>query len=60
MERLVQNVKHFTSAMFNGVSAVCSGVVATGLTSGLSSLQSFYLSPLFLTLVFYRYSSISN
>lgn len=36
MEGLVQNVKYVASAVVNGVSAVCSGVVATGVTSGLN------------------------
>lgn len=49
MEGLVQNVKYVTSAVVNGVSAVCSGVVATGVTSGLNleSLSSlgFFLNP---------------
>ncbi|QMV14323.1 hypothetical protein Vspart_01578 [Vibrio spartinae] len=48
MERLVQNVKYVASAVVNGVSAVCSGVVATGVTSGLNleGLRSlgFYLN----------------
>ncbi len=48
MERLKQNVKGITASIVNGVSAVCSSVVATGLTAGLSSegLRSlgFYLS----------------
>ncbi|HAS6834696.1 TPA: hypothetical protein GRI49_23025 [Vibrio parahaemolyticus] len=50
MERFVQNVKYFASAVVNGVSAVCSGVVATGVTSGLNlesvSSLGFFLSPL--------------
>jgi len=50
MERLKQNVKSITASVVNGVSAVCSSVVATGLTAGLSSegLRSlgFYLSSL--------------
>ncbi|MET2849005.1 hypothetical protein ABXV23_19925 [Vibrio owensii] len=53
MERFVQNVKYFASAVVNGVSAVCSGVVATGVTSGLNlesvSSLGFFLSPLILT-----------
>lgn len=36
MEGLVQNVKYVASAVVNGVSAVCTGVVATGVTSGLN------------------------
>lgn len=35
MERLVQNGKHLVSAIVDGASAVCSGVVATGVASGL-------------------------
>ncbi|MBA6296192.1 hypothetical protein [Colwellia sp. MB02u-9] len=50
MERLKQNVKSITASVVNGASAVCSSVVATGLTTGLSSegLRSldFYLNPL--------------
>jgi len=50
MARLQQNVKSITVSVVNGASAVCSSVVATGLTAGLSSegLRSlgFYLSPL--------------
>jgi len=50
MERLKQNVKSITASVVNGASAVCSSVVATGLTAGLSSegLRSlgFYLNPL--------------
>lgn len=50
MERLKQNVNSITASVVNGASAVCSSVVATGLTAGLSSegLRSlgFYLSPL--------------
>ncbi|ELI1835926.1 hypothetical protein WKW71_19470 [Vibrio alginolyticus] len=50
MERFVQNVKYFAAAVVNGVSAVCSGVVATGVTSGLNlesvSSLGFFLSPL--------------
>ena len=53
MERLVQNVKYFASAVVSGVSAVCSGVVATGVTSGLNlesiSSLGFFLSPPFST-----------
>lgn len=45
---LGQNIKHGIAAVTNGVSAVCSGVVATGLTSGLSleglSLLGFHQS----------------
>ncbi|ELB1989969.1 hypothetical protein [Vibrio parahaemolyticus] len=52
MGSFVQNVKYFTSAVINGVSAVCSGVVATGVTSGLNleSVRSlgFFLNPLHL------------
>jgi len=48
MERLEQIIKHGIAAVTNGVSAVCSGVVATGLTSGLSleglSLLGFHQS----------------
>ncbi|MEQ2354138.1 hypothetical protein [Pseudoalteromonas piscicida] len=51
MEGIVQNVKYFTSALIYGVSAVCSSVVATGVTSGLNleSLVSlgFFLSPFY-------------
>ena len=50
MERFVQNVRYFASAVVKGVSAVCSGVVVTGVTSGanLESLGSlgFCLNPL--------------
>jgi hypothetical protein len=50
MERFVQNVKYFASAVVNGVSAVCSSVVATGVTSGLNlesvSSLGFFLNPL--------------
>ena len=50
MERLKQNVKCITASIVNGASAVCSSVVATGLTAGLSSegLRSlgFYLRKL--------------
>jgi len=50
MERLKQNVKCIIASVLNGVSAVCSSVVATGLTAGLSleGLRSlgFYLNPL--------------
>lgn len=50
MERTIKHVKYFTSAVVSGVSAVCSGVVATGTTSG-PGPESFiflgsYLSPL--------------
>jgi lipid-binding SYLF domain-containing protein len=48
MERFKQNVKCITASVLNGVSAVCSSVVATGLTAGLSleGLRSlgFYLN----------------
>lgn len=53
MERFVQNVKYFASTIVNGVSAVCSGVVATGVTSGLNlesvSSLGFFLNPLLTT-----------
>lgn len=49
MERLKQNVKNITASIVNGASAVCSSVVATGVTAGLSleGLRSldFYLNP---------------
>ncbi|EPE0814625.1 hypothetical protein ACSI5G_004291 [Vibrio vulnificus] len=46
MERFVQNVKYFASAVVNGVSAVCSGVVASGLNLESVSSLGFFLSPL--------------
>jgi len=50
MERFKQNVKCIAASVLNGVSAVCSSVVATGLTAELSleGLRSlgFYLNPL--------------
>jgi len=50
MDGLKQNVKSITASVVNGVSAVCSSVVATGLTEGLGSKGlgslGFYLSPL--------------
>ncbi|HIF9499046.1 TPA: hypothetical protein ACX6SJ_003542 [Photobacterium damselae] len=46
-------MKRFASAIVNGVSAVCSGVVATGVTSGLNlesvSSLGFFLNPLLTT-----------
>ncbi|WP_201420402.1 hypothetical protein [Vibrio parahaemolyticus] len=36
MGKLVQNVKLLVASLVNGVSAVCSGVVATGVAAGLS------------------------
>lgn len=37
MERLKQNVKMIAASVVGGAGSVCSSVVATGLTAGLSS-----------------------
>ncbi|HCH1542161.1 hypothetical protein [Vibrio parahaemolyticus] len=53
MERVIQNVRVLMASLLNGVSAVCAGVVATGVGAGLSlesaSSLGFYLSLLSLT-----------
>ncbi len=50
MDRLKQNVRNISASTLVGVSAVCSGVIATGITTGssLEGLRSlgFFLSSL--------------
>ena len=48
MEKVMQNVRFLMASLLNGVSAVCAGVVATGVGAGLSldgeSSLGFYLN----------------